>query len=406
MKRLFFWLFLLPILLLAEPKGYPPLFQNDANVSNYDWNAIDSKWINTRALLMAAFDSTYYKDNDTLPQLQHYTKADVRGIRVGAGGTLNFQKPWLYLVSGSINSLAKDFDSSTMDSVTLYDAVVEIPLHGKYGRVEVGRMKEPVSMERLMGMVFEQVMERPMHLDTFTTTRNDGISYSNLLFNEKVTLRSGFFKDKNFVWASRITAIALEDDINNQLIHLGFSYRYEELEDKTINFDVNPEQYFIEPILDTGDIAATKDDTFNLEFTYLKGPLWIAAEYTGKYIHAIEQSNPYFYGFHTSLSYFVTGEERGYNKKRGIVRRIRPIVDFHKGGWGALEFAYRYSYINISDKEIDGGKMDIHSVGGIWHATYGTQVHLQYTHAQPVVSTIDDVQSLDSIQLRLVIVID
>jgi phosphate-selective porin OprO/OprP len=406
MQFILFWLLLLPLALFAEPKGYPPLFLNDSNASAYDWNAVDSKWFNSRVLLMLAVDSTYYKENRTIPQLDHYTKVDVRGTRIGAGGTINFEQPWLYLLSGSINSLAKDFDASTMDSFTLYDASLDIPLYGKYARMEIGRMKEPISMERLMGLVFEQVMERPMHLDSFTTTRNNGISYSDLFLNEKLTFKSGLFFEKNFVWSSRATAILLDDDANNQMIHLGASYRYEDLKDKHINFEVKPEQYFIEPILDTGDIAASSDQLLNLEFTYLHGPLWIAAEYSGKYVDAIDQPNPYFYGYHGSISYFVTGEERGYNKKRGVVRRIRPIVDFNKGGWGALEFIYRYSYINITDKNIDGGKMGIHSLGSIWHASYATQFHVQYTHAQPVVSHIDNPQPLDSIQFRFVLVID
>jgi len=406
MKKILLLVLLISIL-FAAPRGYHPIFTNESNATAYDWNAIKSKQINTRALLMAAFDSTYYKKNTTIPQLEHYTKADIRGVRLGAGGTLNFKRPWLYLISGSINSFAKDFNSSTQDHFTLYDALLDIPLYNRYARMQVGRMKEPISMERLMGMVFEQVMERPMHLETFTTTRSDGISFSNVYFSAHGTFRSGLFSsDQNFVWATRATILPYLNIKKHHLIHLGISYRYEKLHNNKISLNVKPEQHFVKPILTTDTILANSDDTWNFEFTYLHNSLWIAAEYTAKYIHTLHNSNLFFYGFHTSFSYFITGEKRGYNKRFGVVRRIRPKIDFNDGGLGALEFAYRYSYINLNDKNTNAGTMDIHSIGAIWHATYGTQLHLQFTRANPKVSTLDGVDPLDSIQLRFVIIID
>jgi phosphate-selective porin OprO/OprP len=392
--------------LYSKELGYPPLFSNESDASIYDWNALQTKWINTRAIVMAAFDSTYYKDNPDIPQLEHYTKADIRGIRLGAGGTINFQRPWTYIFSGSINSFAKDFNASTDKRVTLYDAVIGIPLNSQFARIKIGRFKEPISMERLMGMVFEQVMERPMHLETFTTTRNDGISFNNLLYDQKITLKSGLFYNDNFNWTTRITFLAYQNPNNHSLIHLGIGYKYEKINKKSISFDVKPEQYFVNPILSTGNIKANSDDTLNLEFTYLKNSLWIASEFSGKYIHRENNSNTFFYGFHTSLSYFLTGEKRGYNKRIGIVRRIRPKVDFNKGGFGAIELAYRYSYINLNDKDIRAGKMDIHSLGAIWHATYGTQLHIQFSRANPKIPFQSTPKPLDSVQFRFVVIID
>ena len=56
------------------------------------------------------------------------------------------------------------------------------------------------------------------------------------------------------------------------------------------------------------------------------------------------------------VSYFLTGENRPYDRKLGVFDRVRPYEDFFRvrtddgsieTGWGAWELAYRFSYIDI-----------------------------------------------------------
>ena len=412
--------------LTAEIRGYRPIISNDLNTSAYDWNAFNTEWLNMRALAMVAPDYSHFYQNEQSRQqvgdMGHYDRWDVRGLRLGAAGTINFKQPWTYLFSGSINSLMHDFNATTDERYTLLDAVLGLPLWGDYGRMQIGKMKEPISMERSMGMVFEQVMERPMHLDALLPSRNIGITLSDLIWNKRIRWRAGVFNNwldeegtdfshNNYQIVGRITTVLYENPAAEKLLHIGGSYRYEKNRQGQIRYDAGPEFYFSNPWLDTGNFAADASHTFNVEFTYLDGPLWIASEYTGTKVKKPSNGTLYFSGCHVSFNYFITGEHRGYNKRTGTVRRITPVLDFSEGGWGAAELSFRYSAMDLSDQEIHGGKMHISSLGMIWHPRKDNQFHLQWSRAYLTNSQATDFTKAgrshtDSLQLRWVLVID
>jgi len=421
-------LLLLTISLLhATQKQYPPILRNDINTSEYHWNALESRWLNIRALAMIGLDaSSFHQDRNNRLQvgdLKNYNRADVRGIRLGVAGSINFDRPWTYLVSGSINSLVHDFNATTDDRYTLFDLLIGIPVWGEYGRIQIGKMKEPISMERTMGMVFEQVMERPMHLDALLPSRNTGISIGDLIARKYMTWRVGvysrFFEHSGRTWSGanrqivgRITAVPYEEKRQQRLFHLGAAYRYEDIRQKKIRYDVGPEQYFVDDWLDTGEFLADASNTLNIEMSYLDGPLWLASEFTATAVDAPQSGDPVFKGYHVVANYFITGEHRGYNYRRGTVRRITPVLDFTNGGWGAVEVSARYSYMDLDDQAIHGGEMDITSVGVIWHPRRDVQFHMQWSYARLDKMLLDqnplsiEKGTANILQFRVLLVID
>jgi len=400
--------------------SYRPLISADLNVSAYDWNALNTKWVNMRAATIIALDkSQFFQDDRSLYQvgdMGQYDRVDVRGIRLGAIGTINFDKAWTYAVMLSFNSLRRDFNSDLEDKITLYDAVVGIPVWGEYGRMQIGKMKAPISMERIMGMVFEQAMERPTHLDALLDSRSIGIDFSDMIFDQQFTWKIGVFNnwldkdDLSFSEANqevvgRVTAVAYEDE--ERLLHLGAAYRYVDIREGTVRYEVGPEQWFVDSWVDTGNFAADASHTVNLEMSYLDGPLWLASEYSSTSVDAAQFGNPTFSGYHVSANYFLTGEHRGYNKRKGTVRRITPILDFSNGGWGAVEVSARYSTLDLTDGAIEGGKIDIGSLGLIWHPRRDMQFHMQWSRTRLNSTEFVPVKSdSDILQFRMVIVID
>ncbi len=406
--------------------GYIPTIKNKMNPDAYDWNALNTKWVNMRVLGMVALDGSHFIQNGTsrthVGDLSAYNVGDVRGIRIGAAGTINFKKPWTYLMSGSINSPGRDFNSGVDDKYTLLDLVLGIPLWGEYGRMQIGKMKAPISMERNMGMVFEQVMERPMHLDALLPSRNIGLSVSDMIFDSKVTYKIGIYNDwlakkgvsvsqSNQQYAGRITTVAYEDKEANRLLHLGAGYRYEDIAEGTIHYAVGPENYFVDPWLDTGEFEAQSSSTYNLEVTYLDGPLWVAAEHTSTSVNSARSGDPKFGGYHVSASYLVTGEHRGYNRRLGVVRRVTPLINPSDRGVGAVELSARYSFMDLNGGAINGGKMNITSLGVIWHPRRNLQFHCQYSRANLHNKNIKPISTViasrtDILQFRMVILVD
>ncbi|NPA30122.1 MAG: hypothetical protein GXO33_08065 [Epsilonproteobacteria bacterium] len=409
----------------AAPWTFEDAVKKSYDAKAYDWNALNTRWINMRAVGLLGLDAALFGQNGKsirqVGDMGRYERWDVRGLRLGAAGTINFDHPWIYLFSISVNSVMQDYDSDTQDAISVLDASVSLPLSKYHGRLRIGKMKEPDGMSRMMGLVFEQVMERPMHVDAFTPTRADGILYSDLLAEGEMTLRLGVFNDwlekgqKGFAhsdtrYVARISGVAYESPLKEELWHLGAAYRYNDAASGSVRYKVGPEFSFCDPWLDTGDIPAHSATLLNLESSWLAGPWWLDAEYSVQEVDA-RTARYRFEGWHASINWFVTGEHRGYNRLRGAVRRVRPLRPVTEGGWGALELSARYSYLDLRDNGIEGGKMGITSLGAIWHPTRQTQFHLQYSRVRlqgpvPAAGIDDGTSRTDIFQFRFVLLID
>ena len=362
----------------------------------YGWNAVDTEWIYMRAIAMAAFDyNRFDRDKESrshVGDLSRYERWDVRGARAGVMGTLNFRRPVSYLITGTVNTWTRTYDSSRQDPYDILDAALGIPVANDKGRIRIGKMKEPIAMERLIGLVFEQTMERPLHEDALLRSRNIGVMAEHMFQNRRGTWQAGYFNDwldtsydfadNDMVYVGRLTWLPEKDrEGPTGLVHLGAGFRYMDVRTGSVRYAVGPEDYYLPKWLDTGEIPASRTETLNLEFTWLKGPFWFAAEYTGTRVVG-DESDLWFDGWHAALNWFVTGDERGYDYRKGIVKRIEPRKGLLDNGFGALELSARYSTLDLDDGPVRGGEMDILSAGLIWHPMRETQFHLQWSHAK------------------------
>ena len=114
------------------------------------------------------------------------------------------------------------------------------------------------------------------------------------------------------------------------------------------------------------------------------GPFSFQGEYLVALTNSPTTGNPRFNGFYLSGSYFLTGEHRNYNRSLGIFTGITPTRDFHllDEGWGALEMACRFSYVDLNDKGINGGKKSNLTLGRNWYFNEKTRFMFNYIHAR------------------------
>ncbi len=90
-------------------------------------------------------------------------------------------------------------------SWSLFDLWVEAPI-GNIGWLTVGKFKEPLSMERLMGGGFMPGIERTMGTDALTPSRNVGLQIGNHFANARMTWTAGVFNDWAFTGESFCSA--------------------------------------------------------------------------------------------------------------------------------------------------------------------------------------------------------
>ena len=104
----------------------------------------------------------------------------------------------------------------------------------------------------------------------------------------------------------------------------------------------------------------------NLEASWRKGPLWLSAEYNDTTVDAQAYGDLNFDGYFIAASWILTGEMRSYNKKNGVLGPVPVAKSVYQGGKGAWELGARWSSVNLSDGLVDGGDMDILSLGVSW----------------------------------------
>lgn len=69
---------------------------------------------------------------------------------------------------------------------------------------------------------------------------------------------------------------------------------------------------------------------------------------------------------------------RDYRKKTGIFGPVPVAKTVYQGGWGTWELGFRY--LDLTDGLIDGGEMDIFSLGMSWWLTPKFNVNMNYRY--------------------------
>ncbi len=86
-------------------------------------------------------------------------------------------------------------------------------------------------------------------------------------------------------------------------------------------------------------------------------------------------------GFYAQGGWFLTGETRPYDEKKGVWNRLIPNANFLQGdGWGAWEVAARYDMMDMNTKNINGGAIDIGTFGINWYLTPRIRLMTDWVH--------------------------
>jgi phosphate-selective porin OprO/OprP len=125
-----------------------------------------------------------------------------------------------------------------------------------------------------------------------------------------------------------------------------------------LSYKAKPEANTAPFYLNTGSFDAKNASTFMLEAIKVQGPLSFIAEYMHNVVNSSGNGDPAFNYWTLGGSWFITGDNRKYNKNTGNLGKLLPkkAFTFKKGGgMGAFEVGARYTRSNLSDETIHGG---------------------------------------------------
>lgn len=156
----------------------------------------------------------------------------------------------------------------------------------------------------------------------------------------------------------------------SESVHLGFSfsYRFNADEDNT-QFRTRPEvattnDYYV----DTGTISnADEVGRLSLEASHVAGRFSWQSEFLAAQVRRIGLEKVQFWGGYVFASWFLTEDSRNYNFGSGDYEQVHVNTPVREGGKGAWEVAVRASYVDLTDKDIIGGREKNLSVGLNWY---------------------------------------
>ncbi len=315
-----------------------------------------------------------------------------------------------------INSVINSKDQSTAFK-DVYIQMRELPV---LGNVRVGHFKECFGLEQLTSDNYTTFMERSVDNEgAFVPGRNDGIMAFNWSEDQRATWaigaftnQTGFDQPPTFVvdhWGLDLTMRATylpwydEPSGGRGLWHTGIDYAYRSAPGNpptTANptatgtlatFAARPESAFAPSVVNFTLTDAKQWQVVGAETALVYGPLSFQSELFGSTVERTNANNN-FYGAYGYVSYFLTGENRPYNRKMGVFDRVRPYEDFFHvrtcdgctaTGRGAWEVAYRFSYIDMLDglTTKGAGRAADHTVGLNWYLNPFTKVMFNYVHS-------------------------
>lgn len=252
-------------------------------------------------------------------------------------------------------------------------------------------------MERIMGGLYLPIFERTSVSDALLPSRNVGIVLNGVAPNRRFTWAIGGFND----WfeasqafdesasqiVGRITGLPFISDDESNLIHLGLGVRYTDAEEG-LRYRSDPE-FNLSPVFvdtcvseDKCLFDADSATAIDLEASVRRGPIWLHGEYLRSAVAAPDLGDPVLYGYHLTGSWIVTKEMRVYNRRSAVFGPVPVARSVYQNGWGALELALRWSYLDLTDAQISGGEMGILSTGLNWWLTPYFSFSLYYRNIE------------------------
>jgi phosphate-selective porin OprO/OprP len=247
------------------------------------------------------------------------------------------------------------------------------------GYLKVGIYGPPMGLDLITSSRDLAFMEPATALQALAPANEAGIQIGQPVLNQRATWTLGIFGGgpitSEYGNASqdygnligRLTWLAYDhmdakNPVENSLLHLGASANFQYSASSLVQYRSRPESYLAEHVIDTGQIDARASGVVGAEVAYVDGPLSVQGEFLDSVVRENNDQRLDFCGFYASASWFLTGESRLYDRFKGCFNRVVPRHNFNfgrGGAWGAFELSTRFSYTDLTDADVNGGKLSL-----------------------------------------------
>ncbi len=279
------------------------------------------------------------------------------------------------------------------------------------GNIYIGQCDEPFGLEQIMSSRDTTFLERGLP-NALPPPRSWGVAAGNVVLDKRMTWAAGIFRTSTDSFSGnsdagrpcsltgRVTALPWYRNDGADLLHLGVDYSYRR-PSEPIRYSSTPEAFFAPVFTDTGMIDADRVNLFAAELAWVRGPMSIQSEFMASVVDTPDLSTLCFSALYVQASCFLTGEHRPYDTSTGVFTRLRPKKNFPTNGWGAVEIAARYSYLDLDKAGLPHAARDLHngSVGINWY--WSPTMRLMLNYIRTCVDGSDTADAADIVVARL-----
>jgi phosphate-selective porin OprO/OprP len=354
--------------------------------------------------------------------------ANLRRARINTEGTLynavdykfelEFMNGIAFSPAGTTGPITAGTVTNSPGPTDAWITVKEVPF---FGNVRIGSQKEWFSLEHLNSYRYLEFLERSYLFDfsqptAFNNGFSPGISMFRTWAQDRIFSAVGFYKnesdllgfglnDGQYAVTGRLAALPIWMPDQQAYWHIGGAMSHRDPVNDQVQIRLrdnirNAPFPLLNLIANTGAINSTSQDLYNLETAAVWGPLTFQAEYTANIINGASVAGPpvgpalgslFFQGVYAEVMWLLTGESRTWNTKNFFFNRVVPKhplkltrseCDCDGYGWGAWELAARYTYIDLSNKAVQAGRLDSVTLGLNWYLNMNTKLQFNYDYTQ------------------------
>jgi phosphate-selective porin OprO and OprP len=290
-------------------------------------------------------------------------------------------------------------DRPVTDIKDAYLTMHELP--GPLHRGRIGNFFVPFSLEQVTNDTNNIFMERSIPTQgIFAADREVGLAFYGVNEYKDFTWTFGTFFDsiseslkeriddnQGQRFSGRLTWLPYYDEPSNgrYLVHTGMGILHTEDQDDLVRFRARPQIHEGPFLIDTGTQPGSNFTSGNIELATVWGPLSVQSELFATHVNLATDDNAYLYGAYVYMSYFLTGENRIYERYGQHGAQFGRNVPFSNFFWvpgccgpGAWEVKTRWS--NLTLREMDAGEYNDITAGFNWYWTDRIRIMFDYIH--------------------------
>ncbi len=298
--------------------------------------------------------------------------AGFRRVRVDA--TLTVNEDWRFKVDADVGGQ----NTGIRNLWAMYRGIDNVT-------IKAGNFIAPLAGENMMSSNNLKLMERSLAsrlapnflLGIGATYRGENVSVSAGYFGDPLKQNPTRPADSGESVTARVVWAPIRK--RREVLHLALGAERRDLDAGALSrVSVRPEFGLNgETLVNSGRLTGIESYTnVNVEAAYMRGPFLVKASTIARRNEAPSLGDPTFYGGSIEAAYVLTGERQRYGLTNGTFGGIRP-----KGKIGAVEVAARFSFVDLNDGVVTGGRQENWSIGVNWYQTRNTRIMVNYVNA-------------------------